>query len=168
MSAMCPGDDRRADPDVPADIRYDPDLAVHEPIPVPQDPIEPSRRRSPLLLLPLGIAALCLIIYLLFGLIAHEGKRSSDYLSKIRLHPASGGTAAFELSRMLTSEDPRRRDARFVPDLLALFKESREMEDPEVRRYLALSLGELRDARAVDALEDALDDSDLQTRIYAV
>src|SRR5712692_3827222 len=168
MSGMPPGDDLRADPDVPGGIRYDPDLAVHEPIPVPQGPIEPSRRRSPLLLLPVGIAALCLIIYLVFGLIAHEGKRSSDYLGEIRLHPASGGAAAFELSRMVTSEDPRRRDARFVPDLLALIKESREMEDPGVRRYLALTLGELRDPRAVEALEDSLHDSDLQTRIYAV
>jgi len=160
------GEDLRSDPDIPGGIRYDPDLAVHEPIPVPSGPIIPSRRSTPLILLPVGLLALSLAIYALFGLLASEGKRSSDYLGEIRMRRSAGWQAAFELSRLIPIEDPRRRDARFGPDLLALFEASRG-EDPRVRRYLALCLGELRERRAVEALGAALGDEDLQTRIYA-
>jgi len=159
-------DDLRSDPDLPEGIRYDPDLAVHEPVPVPSEPLAPSRRRAPLLFLPIGLLALSLLIYALFGLIAHEGKRSSDYLDEVRLQRATGWQAAFELSRLLPIEDPRRRDDRFAPQLISLLEASRG-EDPRVRRYLTLCLGEIKDPRSLEALEGALTDEDLQTRIYA-
>ncbi len=160
-------DDLRADPDVPGDIRYDPDLAVHEPAPAAAGPFAPSRRWSPLLLLPFGLLGLSLLIYALFGLLAYEGRRSSDYVEEIRMRRSSAWQAAFELSRLIPIEDPKRRDERFVPELLSLFETTRD-EDPRLRGYLALCLGELRDRRAVDALLKTLHDSDLQTRVYAV
>src|SRR5260221_1616939 len=158
-------DDLRSDPDLPEGIRYDQDLAVHDPVPVPSEPLAPSRRRAPLLFLPIGLVALSLLIYALFGLIPHEGTRSSDYLDEVRLQRATGWQAAFELSRLLPIEDPRRRDDRFAPQLISLFEASRG-EDPRVRRYLALCLGEIKDPRSLEALEGALTDEDLQTRIY--
>src|SRR5881628_167882 len=87
--------DLRSDPDVPADIRYDPDLAVHEPAEVPGEPGPPSRRRSPLLLFPLGLAGLAIAVYIVFGLIASEGKSPSDYLDEIRLRRADAWEPAF-------------------------------------------------------------------------
>ena len=84
MNEPPPGDDLRSDPDIPGGIRYDPDLAVHEPMEVPASPSEPSRRRSPLVLFPIGLLVLALAVYILFGLIANEGKTSSDYLEEIR------------------------------------------------------------------------------------
>jgi len=159
--------DLRTDTDVPGGIRYDPDLAVHEPAETPAEPSAPSRRRSSLILFPVGLVALAIAVYLLFGLIAGEGKSSSDYLSEIRMRRTDAWQPAYELSRMLPGEDPARRDARFVPQLVDLFQASRE-DDPRLRRYLALSLGEVRDARAVGALVGALGDPDDQTRIYAV
>lgn len=167
MDAVARGEDLRSDPDVPGDIRYDPDLAVHEPIPVPQEPVAPSPRSASLWLLPLIVLLLSALIYALFGLLANEGKRSSDYLDDIRRGGSAAWQPAFELSRLIPIEPPAARDARLVPDLLALFEASRD-RDPRVRRYLALSLGELRDVRAVDALTGALDAEDLQTRIYAI
>ncbi len=166
MSDPAPGDDLRSDPDVPGDIRYDPDLAVHEPMQVPTAPAEPSRRRSPLLLFPLGLFGLALGVYVLFGLIANEGRTSADCLDEIRLDRGGAWQAAFELSRLIPLEPPARRGARFVPDLIAVFRAAGG-EDPRVRRYLALSLGELGDRRALDALLDAIGDPDLQTVIYA-
>jgi len=53
-----PTPDLRSDPDVPGGIRYDPDLAVHEPAVAPGEPPPPSRRRSPLLLFPIGLGGL--------------------------------------------------------------------------------------------------------------
>jgi hypothetical protein len=162
-----PAPDLRSDRDVPGDIRYDPDLAVHEPAEVPPEPSEPSRRLSPLVLFPLGLAGLAIIVYLLFGMIASERKTPSDYLDEIRMRRVDAWQPAFELSRLLAPEDAAPRDPRFVPELIALFEASRHA-DPRVRRYLALSLGEVRDARAVDALLPALGDPDAQTKIYAV
>ncbi|MFQ5877696.1 MAG: HEAT repeat domain-containing protein [Acidobacteriota bacterium] len=162
-----PDEDLRADKDVPEGVRYDADLAVHEPMSVPAEPIVPSRRRGSLILLPLGLAALCLLVYLLFGLIASEGKSSSDYLDDIRARGGGAWQAAFELSRMIGREDPSRRPPRFVPRLLALFGEARG-DDPRLRRYLALTLAQMRDPRAAEALLGALEEADLMTRIYAV
>src|SRR5437867_2504343 len=143
MSDTPPGGtpDLRIDTDIPGGIRYDPDLAVHEPAETPGEPSAPSRRRSPLVLFPLGLIVLAVVIYLLFGLIASEGKTSSDYLVEIRMRRADAWQIAYELSRMLPGEDPARRDERFVPRLVDLFRASRE-DDPRLRRYLALSLGE--------------------------
>ena len=159
--------DLRSDPDVPAGIRYDPDLAVHEPAETPDEPSAPSRRTSPLVLFPLGLVVLAIVVYMLFGLIASEGKTSSDYLDEIRMRRTDAWQIAYEMSRMLLGEDASRRDARFVQDLIDLFKSSHD-EDPRLRRYLALALGEVRDARAVGVLVDALGDPDDQTKIYAV
>jgi hypothetical protein len=166
MSDPDRGDDRPLDPDLPGGIRYDPDLAVHEPMRVPAEPAEPSRGRTPLLLFPLGLFGLALGVYILFGLVASEGRTSADYLDAIRLDRGGAWQAAFELSRLLPLEPPARRDARFLPGLIAVFG-SAEGGDPRVRRYLALSLGEVGDARAVDALLGALGDPDVQTVIYA-
>jgi HEAT repeat protein len=161
-----PANDQRSDPDVPADIRYDPDLAVHEPAEAPGEPAEPSRRRSPLLLFPLGLFLLAVTVYIVFGLIANEGKAPADYLDEIRLRRVDAWEPAFQLSRLLAEQDAGRLDPRFVPDLITAFESSRD-EDPRVRRYLALSLGEVRDPRAVEPLLEALGDADVQTAIYA-
>ena len=160
-------DDMRSDPDVPEGVYYDPDLAVHEPARVPDHPLEPSRRRSPLLLFVGGIAGLTLLVYVLFGLIADERKTSSDYLDEIRLRSGSAWQVAFELSRMIGREKSARRDPGFTPRLLRLFERSAD-EDPRLRRYLTLTLRELGDPSSVEALLGALDDEDLQTRLYAI
>ena len=159
-------DDLRSDPDIPSEIRYDPDLAVHEPARVPEGPSEPSRRRSPLLLFPLALLLLAFGVYLLFGLIANERHSASDYLDEIGMGGGHAWEAAFELSRLLGSETRARDDARFVPRLLTLFEAARG-GDPRVRQYLAIGLGEVGDPRAVEALIGAVDDGDLQTRINA-
>jgi len=166
MRQLPPGDDLRSDRDVPEEIRYDPDLAVHEPMQPPDAPIAPSRRRSPLLVLALALPALAIVVYALFGLIANEGKSSADYLDEIRMGRGAAWQAAFELSRLLPLEDPARRDSGFVPRLLVVFESARD-DDPRLRRYLALALRELRDPRATDPLLAALSDADLLTRIYA-
>ncbi|MCZ6695195.1 MAG: HEAT repeat domain-containing protein [Acidobacteria bacterium] len=160
-------EDLQTDPDIPEGIYYDPDLAVHEPARVPEHPLEPSRRRSPLLLFVGGILGLTLGVYVLFGLIADEDKTSSDYLDEIGMRSGSAWQVAFELSRMIGREDPARRDPSFIPRLLNLFERSIDA-DPRLRRYLTLTLRELRDPSSVEALLSALDDDDLQTRLYAV
>jgi HEAT repeat protein len=162
-----PGEDLRSDRDIPAGIRYDADLAVHEPMQVPDAPAEPSAGRLPLLVFPLGLLALCLVVYLLFGLIAEEGKKPSEYLDTIRLGRADAWQAAYELSRLVAEEDPAERDPRLLPRIVALLEGS-EGTDERVRRYLILSLGRLGDSRGVDTLVAALADPDPQSRLYTI
>jgi HEAT repeat protein len=147
-------------------------------------PEPPERQAFPFLVLqffvfPLSIVAVCVTVFVVFGLIASEGKHARDYLAEVR----SGGAtrrwqAAFELAKLLRAgKDPALADARFGEELVALFQDAGR-DDPRVRRYLALALGRLREPRAVPALLAAIREDadagpaegqpDSETRIYAV
>jgi HEAT repeat protein len=142
------------------------------------EPAGQERQSTPFLVLqffvfPMAIVASCVAVFVVFGLIAAEGKSAREYLAEVR----SGGTArrwqaAFELSKVIQAKkDAALRDPRFVDELLALFQEA-EKDDPRVRRYLALALGRVGDARAVAPLlklvseRDAATDS--ETLIYSI
>ncbi len=139
-------------------------------------PEAPERQTTPFLVLqffvfPMAIVAVCVTVFVVFGLVASEGKSARDYLAEVR----TGGQnrrwqAAFELSKVLQGgKDPALKDPRFVSEAVALFQESRT-DDPRVRRYLALALGRLGDPSAVPALREALgeDEADSETIIYSV
>ncbi len=160
------GADLRADRDLPEGIRYDPDLAVHEPMPAAAGPIVPGRRRSPLLLFVFGLLLLSAVVYALFGLIARETRSSSDYLNEARIGRGEAWQSAYELSRRIPEEDAAGRDPDLAPQIASLLRQD-GAGDARLRRYLVLSLGELRDARTLETLESSLADADPETRMYA-
>ncbi len=140
----------------------------------------PARQGTPFLVLqffvfPLGIVAVCVAVFLVFGLIASEGKGAREYLDDVRTGGANRRwQAAFELSKVLQAgKDPALRDGAFAEELVRTFRES-ERDDPRVRRYLALALGRLGDRRAVPTLREAAgapadgSAADAETRVYAV
>jgi len=136
---------------------------------------EPERQTTPFLVLqffvfPMAIVAVCVAVFVVFGLIAAEGKGAREYLSEVRTGSANRRwQAAFELSKLIyAKKDPALSDPRFVSEAIALFQESSK-DDPRVRRYLALTLGRLADPRAVPALLEALegDSPDSETQIYS-
>lgn len=145
----------------------------------PQEPGEEGqepRQTTPFLVLqffifPMAIVAVCVTVFVVFGLIAGESKSARDYLGEVR----SGGAnrrwqAAFELSKVLQGKkDGALSDPKFVTEAVTLFKESGN-DDPRVRRYLALALGRLGDRSAVPALREALDPNaaDSETVIYSM
>lgn len=144
-------------------------------MPESEAPEGPERQTTPFLVLqffvfPMAIVAVCVTVFVVFGLVASEGKSARDYLAEVR----TGGQnrrwqAAFELSKVLQGgKDPALRDPRFVAEAVALFEES-ERDDPRVRRYLALALGRLGEPGAVPALRRALagDETDSETIIYS-
>jgi HEAT repeat protein len=150
--------------------------------PVDPDPLDdPVRQSTPFLVLqffifPLSIVAVCVTVFVVFGLIASEGKGPRQYLDEVRTGSANRRwQAAFELTKVLQAHrDPALADPRFVEEAVRTFSESAG-DDPRVRRYLALALGRLGDRRAVPALLQAAKDSapagahpDPDTQIYAV
>jgi HEAT repeat protein len=136
-----------------------------------------ERQTTPFLVLqffifPLAIVAVCVTVFILFGLIAAERRGARDYLQEIR--SGSSNTrwqAAYALSSLVQSGDKKTlADPRFLPEALDLFEHSGN-DDPRVRQYLAVTLGRLGDPRAVPVLmgflEKATPDTDSETRIYA-
>jgi len=116
---------------------------------------------------PLGVVAIGVAIFLLFGLMASERHETTDYVNEIR----SGSShqrwqAAYQLSKSL-----KRGEARNNPELqnqvAALYSRSKD-DDPKVRRYLSMVLGRIGDRRSTPLLLDGLKDRDTETRIYAL
>src|SRR5262249_4432666 len=125
---------------------------THEPAesaPSEVTPEEPERHSTPFLVLqffifPMAIVAVCVTVFVVFGLISAEGKTPRAYLAEVR---AGGGLfnikrwqAAFALANSLeTHPDLGRSDPGFVDEVVGLFEESKS-DDPLIRRSLALPL----------------------------
>jgi HEAT repeat protein len=116
---------------------------------------------------PLGVVLVGVLVFYLFGKLASEEHSVPDYVQQI----SSGSRterkeAAFELAKAL-----KRGEAKRYPNLEQqvsdLYVRSRN-DDPMVRRYLTVVLGDLHDRKATPLLIDALNDRDPETRIYAL
>jgi HEAT repeat protein len=149
--------------------------------PPEETPDEPGRQGTPFLvvqffLFPLGIVAVCVAVFVIFGMIASEGRSAKDYLDEVRSGSANRRwQAAFELAKVLQAgKDPALKDPRFVDEMTRVFTES-SGDDPRVRRYLALALGRVGDPRMLPALLAAVDDAgpagnrpDPETQVFAI
>lgn len=116
---------------------------------------------------PLGIVAVAVGIFFLFGRLASDEQTIPEYLNEVR----NGGQrerwqAAYQLSQLINAGEAKKH-----PDLVnkvaAVYKASKD-DDPRVRRYLSMVLGNLGDRRATPLLVEALADEDIETRIYAI
>ena len=122
-------------------------------------------------LFPLIIIGICIGIFLLFGYVTYDQRSPQDYLNAIR---AGGGIndevrwqAAFELSSIVSNQKDKLKGSEFVRDVIAVYRNAHS-EDPRVRQYLALTLGNIGDRRAVVALVDGLNDEQVENRIYTL
>lgn len=145
---------------------------------------EGPRQTTPFLVLqffifPMSIVAVCVAVFVVFGLVATGPKDPRAILAEVRtgggLFNIKRWQAAYALANALESEADlakARRDPQFVPDVIALYRETENGtgDDLLVRRYLAMALGRLGDARAVPELRrtvQAVGRADAQTVIYA-
>ena len=121
-------------------------------------------------LIPLTVVVAVILVYGGFRWLLNDERTPQEYLSDIRV----GGRerrwpAAFELSRLMADPEIQASEPSLGPALVRAFVES-ENDDPRVRRYLAMAVGQLtqppEDAGA--RLVDALDDPETETRISVI
>lgn len=121
-------------------------------------------------LIPLAVVVAVILVYGGFRWLLNDERTPQEYLSDIRV----GGRerrwpAAFELSRLMADPEVQAAEPSLGPALVSAFVES-ENDDPRVRRYLAMAVGQLtqppEDAGA--SLVDALDDPETETRISVI
>src|SRR5262245_34073624 len=103
----------------------------------------PERQGTPFLVLqffifPMAVVAVCVTVFLIFGLVAGEQKTARTYLMEVRkgggLFNVKRWQAAFALAGALEREpDIAKRDPQLVDDVIALFDEAKG-DDPLVRR----------------------------------
>lgn len=119
-------------------------------------------------IVPVIIVGICIGIFVLFGLITGESRTARDYLEEIKAGKGNRRwQAAFELTKYLSHAGAKETDPRLARDITSAFRSAQD-DDPRIRQYLALTLGRLGDKIAVDALIEALADSNLETQLYSV
>jgi len=122
-------------------------------------------------LLPLAVVAGLVGVFLLFTLATRNPPTARDHLNT--LHTGRFNQrwqAAFELSNLLRDGNGARNDPTFLPQLIEEFRKSvtNTGEDPRVRRYLALALGNSGSDGAASPLLEAVAGRDPECRLYAL
>jgi len=116
---------------------------------------------------PLLIVAVCTGVFLLFGVIASEEHTPMELLRQVRTGSEhKRWQAAYELAKHLVASPEVAADQELGQAILETFRESKG-KDPEVRKYLAQTIGTLRHPGAGPALREALDDESADVRLYA-
>lgn len=115
---------------------------------------------------PLGIVAVAVGIFFLFGRMASNEQTIPEYLNEVR----NGGQrerwqAAYQLSQLINAGEAKKHPD-LVNNVAAVYRASKD-DDPRVRRYLSMVLGNLGDRRATPLLIEALEEKDVDTQLYA-
>ena len=123
-------------------------------------------------LFPLIIIAFGIGIFLLFGYITYDQKSPQAYLNEIRQAAASPfdtrrWQAALELSRVIAADKEKLQESGFVAALMDVYRNA-QSDDPQIRQFLAISLGHLGDPAAVPALVEGLSDEAVETQIWTL
>lgn len=115
---------------------------------------------------PLGIVAIAVGIFFLFGRIASDEQSIPDYLNEVK----SGGRrerwqAAYQLSQLIYVGEAKKYP-NLVDDVSRVYVDAKT-DDPRIRQYLSMVLGNLGDRRATPLLIEGLSDPTPEARIYA-
>jgi HEAT repeats len=122
-------------------------------------------------LLPLAVVAGLVGIFLLFTMATRKAPTARDYIQTLRTGRFNQRwQAAFELSNLLKQVDISRQDPALVRELVKAFEEcaGNPEEDPRIKRYLALALGDSRSKEAIPPLQKAARSEEPETRLCAL
>lgn len=123
-----------------------------------------------LFIIPLLIVIVSVGLFYAFGLLTFETKKPEDYLAEIK----TGGDskkwqAAYSLAGLLVTEKNLPEDTRkdFTREIISLFQ-NKARYNVQVRSYLALALGYLKQKESTPVLTEALTDSSEDVVLYSV
>ncbi len=121
-----------------------------------------------LFIVPAGIVAVALGIFLLGTFALQHPKTAEQYLQELKSDSTSRRwQSAYELSRMLAQGQNIQFNAGLREELVKTFDESRK-DDSQLKQYLALVLGHLKEKSAVPALSRAVHDPSVDVRVYSL
>jgi HEAT repeat protein len=149
------------------------DLKADAPVPrVPAPARQPLRMTfgvvMQFIILPMTIVAILVGFFVLGGVLFGGGDSAEDYLNRIRSRSGrEAWQAAYELSVLLAKDEKIRKDPALAEQVARAFHDAAG-RDVQLRRYLALALGQMGTPGATPVLVDALSDDDPETRGYAV
>ena len=144
--------------------------------PPPVTPV-PTMRRQPLrmtfgvvmqfIILPMTIVAILVGFFVLGGVLFGGGDSAEDHLNRIRSRPGrEAWQAAYELSVLIGKDERVRNDPALADQVARAFRDA--SEDVQLRRYLALALGNMGQPASTPVLIEALSDNDPETRGYVI
>jgi hypothetical protein len=110
-------------------------------------------------------------VFLLFTMATRHPPTAREYLNTLRFGRFNQRwQAAFELSNLFREGTAIQNDPAFLPELIQVFRKSASdpREDPRVRRYLALALGNSGSREAIPALMEAARGGDVESRLYSL
>src|SRR5262245_3874541 len=110
-------------------------------------------------------------VFLLFSMATRRSPTPEEYLKTLRSGRFNQRwQAAFELSNILKESGGLEKNSRLQQEVVAAFQQSMSNrdEDPRVRRYLALALGNSGSTEAIPTLLQAAQGDDPELRLYAL
>jgi len=122
-------------------------------------------------LIPLAVVAGMVGVFLLFTLATRRTPTPEEYLKRLQSGRFNQRwQAAFELSNLLKESGALDKNPQLQNEVIEAFEASlvNRDEDPRVRRYLALALGNCQSKGAIPPLLQAAQGSDPELRLYAL
>ena len=149
---------------------------MSDPTLTPPSPAAPARRPLSMslgvimqfIVVPMTIVAILVGFFVLGGVLFGGGDDAEDHLNRIRAGKGrESWQAAYELSVLLAKDEALRNDTALAEKVAKAFRDAAG-RDVQLRRYLALALGQMGNEVSTPVLVDALNDDDPETRGYAV
>jgi len=120
------------------------------------------------IILPMTIVAILVGFFVLGGVLFGGGDDPEDHLNRIRSRSGrEAWQAAYELSVLLAKDEKLRSDPALAEKVARAFHDAAG-KDVQLRRYLALALGQMGNEVSNPVLVEALSDGDPETRGYVV
>ena len=119
-------------------------------------------------LLPLSITILGVLFFLTFKFLTIESEDPYDYLNQIKIGSSTKRwQSAYELARILSNPTNFPESENFSDQLILMYRKSIH-DDPMVRTYLALSMGQSGKSKFGPMLMEGLEDENPSSRIAAI
>ena len=119
-------------------------------------------------LIPLMITIFGVLFFFLFKMLTYEKQDPYHLLNNIK----SGSLtkrwqSAYELSNLFTDHSKIPVDMLFINQMITMYEKSIH-DDPKVRTYLALAMGQTKNPTFGEVLIDKFEDNDLDNKIAAI